>query len=102
MDARLVPDEYYGRARSLLVIITLTVETRRDRPLQINTMNKIKYMAAIFIAIAGLGLQQAEANLIFDQYFYTNGPIGDPSNDTQYLINNYAGPATLTSLFKEN
>ena len=59
-------------------------------------------MAAIFIAIAGLGLQQAEANLIFDQYFYTNGPIGDPSNDTQYLINNYASSPTLTSLFKEN
>jgi len=65
-------------------------------------MNKIKYMAAIFIAIAGLGLQQAEANLIFDQYFYTNGPIGDPSNDTQYLINNYGASPTLTSLFKEN
>ena len=39
---------------------------------------------------------------MFQQYFLTNGPIGDPTQDTQYLINNFGQQSDLVSLFKEN
>jgi len=65
-------------------------------------VNKIKYLAAALVAVAGLGFQQAQASLMFQQYFVTNGPIGNPTQDTQYLINNFGQPSDLVSLFKEN
>jgi hypothetical protein len=65
-------------------------------------MNKIKYLAAILIAVAGLGLQQVQAHLLAPTQFLTNGPIGNPSDELAYLQNNSFLPATSQFLFKQN
>src|SRR6266571_9062807 len=65
-------------------------------------MNKIKYIAAVLIAIAGLGFQQAQADLGPVTYFLTPHPIGSPTDDTNFLIANFGQESDLTSLFKLN
>jgi hypothetical protein len=68
------------------------------------TMNKLKYLTAILIAVAGLGLQQAQAHLLDPVEFFHNGPIGNPSAELAYLQNNGGPflPATSQFLFKQN
>jgi len=67
-------------------------------------MNKLKYVTAILIAVAGLGLQQAQAHLLDPVEFFHNGPIGNPSAELAYLKNNGGPylPATSEFLFKQN
>jgi hypothetical protein len=67
-------------------------------------MNKLKYITAILIAVAGLGLQQAQAHLLDPQQFFTNGPIGNPDAEVSYL-QSHGGPYLPTTsqfLFKQN
>jgi hypothetical protein len=65
-------------------------------------MNKLKYIAAVLIAVAGLGLQQAQAHLLDPVQFFTNGPIGNPSDELTYLQGQNLLPATSQFLFKMN
>jgi hypothetical protein len=65
-------------------------------------MNKIKYIAAVFIAIAGLGLQQAQATLGVPSQFTLTSPLGSPTAETNYLIKNFGQQSDLTFLFKLN
>ena len=67
-------------------------------------MNKLKYITAILIAVAGLGLQQAQAHLLDPSQFFNNGPIGNPDAELSYL-QSHGGPylpATSQFLFKQN
>jgi hypothetical protein len=65
-------------------------------------MNKMKYLAAVLIAVAGMGLQQAQAHLLDPQQFFTNGPIGSGTDEQNYLIANGYLPATSQYLGKYN
>ena len=67
-------------------------------------MNKLKYLTAILIAVAGLGLQQAQAHLLAPQQFFHSGPIGNPSDELSHLKNNGGPylPVTSEFLFKKN
>ena len=72
-------------------------------------MNKLKYLTAILIAVAGLGLQQAQAHLLAPFQFNLGSPLGNPSAELNYLQNNGGGsyqptflPATSQFLFKQN
>jgi hypothetical protein len=65
-------------------------------------MNKLKYIAAILIAVAGLGLQQAQAHLLDPTQFTTPDPIGNPASETQYLKDNNFLPDSSMFLFKED
>ena len=72
-------------------------------------MNKLKYLGAVLIAVAGLGLQQAQAHLLDPHQFFTNGPIGNPTNELNYLQTHGGGsyqptflPATSQYLGKFN
>jgi protein with PEP-CTERM/exosortase system signal len=72
-------------------------------------VDKLKYLAAVLIAVAGLGLQQAQADLLAPFQFTLNSPIGSPSADLTYLQSNGGGsytptflPATSEFLFKQN
>ncbi len=72
-------------------------------------MNKVKYLPAILIAVAALGLQQAQAHLLDPFQFTTANPIGNPSQDLAYLQSHGGGsyqpdflPATSQFLFKKN
>jgi hypothetical protein len=72
-------------------------------------MTQIKYLPAILIAVAALGLQQAQAHLIDPFQFTRPNPIGNPANDLAYLQSNSGGsytpaflPATSQFLFKKN
>ena len=49
-------------------------------------MNKFKYLAVMLIAVAGLGLQQAQAHLVLNSQFNTPGPIGDPQAEHDFLL----------------
>jgi hypothetical protein len=51
-------------------------------------MNKLKYLAAVLIAVSGLGLQQAQATFLPGQEFNTPHPIGNPTNERNFLIEN--------------
>jgi hypothetical protein len=51
-------------------------------------MNKMKYLAAMLIAVAGLGLQHAQADLINPQQFFTPNSIGNPQQERDYLVAN--------------
>jgi hypothetical protein len=64
-------------------------------------MNKLKYLAAVLIAVAGLGLQQAQAHLLDPQTFFTNNPIGGGTDENTYLINNGYLPGTSQFLGKQ-
>jgi VPDSG-CTERM motif len=63
-------------------------------------MNNIKYLAAVIVAVAGLGLQHAQAHLLDPQQFFTNGPIGNPSQELSFLQNTGALPGTSQFLGK--
>jgi hypothetical protein len=72
-------------------------------------MNKMKYIAAVLIAITGMGLQQAQAHLLDPFEFTLADPLGDPASELSYLQNNGGGsyqptflPATSQFLFKQN
>jgi hypothetical protein len=82
------------------VLLFLLPSTSTDR--QINNMNKMKYLAAVLIAVAGMGLQQAQAHLLAPQQFFTAGPIGNPTAEQNYLIANGYLPATSQYLGKKN
>jgi hypothetical protein len=76
---------------------------------EINNMNKIKYLAAVLISVAGMGLQQAQAHLLDTQQLFTAGPIGNPSAELNYLQTHGGGsyqptflPATSQFLGKFN
>ena len=54
-------------------------------------MNKLKYLAAVLIAVAGLGLQQAQAGLSGPQEFEHSpftGPVPPATAERQYLFEN--------------
>ena len=72
-------------------------------------VNKLKYLAAVLIAVAGLGLQQAQADLLAPYQFTLNSSIGSPSADLAYLQSNGGSsytptflPATSEFLVKQN
>jgi VPDSG-CTERM motif len=65
-------------------------------------MNKLKYLTAVLIAVAGMGLQQAQAHLLDPQQFFTAGPIGTGTDEQNYLIANGYLPATSQYLGKYN
>ena len=72
-------------------------------------MNKIKCLAAVLIAIAGMSLQQAQAHLLDPHQFFNAGPIGNPAAELNYLQTNGGGayqptflPATSQYLGKFN
>jgi hypothetical protein len=65
-------------------------------------MNKLKYIAAILTAVAGLGLQQTQAHLLDPVQFFHNGPIGNPSAELSFLQGQNLLPATSQFLFKMN
>jgi hypothetical protein len=49
-------------------------------------MNKMKYLAAVLIAVAGMGLQQAQAHLLDPDQFFTDNPIGSGEDEANFLI----------------
>jgi hypothetical protein len=63
-------------------------------------MTKLKYLTVILIAVAGLGLQQAQAHLLPPTQFFHNGPIGNPSDELAFLQSNGFLPATSQYLGK--
>jgi hypothetical protein len=63
-------------------------------------MNKLKYLTAVLIAVAGLGLQQAQAHLLDPETFFTNGPIGSGTAENTFLQNEGLLPATSQFLGK--
>ena len=63
-------------------------------------MNKLKYLTAILIAVAGLGLQQAQAHLLDPVQFFHNGPIGSQSDENTFLQGQNLLPATSQALGK--
>jgi hypothetical protein len=65
-------------------------------------MNKLKYITAVLIAVAGLGLQQAQASLTAPQYFEVNSPIGGGTQEANYLIANGYMDASCQYLGKFN
>jgi hypothetical protein len=72
-------------------------------------MNKLKYIGAVLIAVAGLGLSQAQAHLLDPFQFELTNPIGNPAAELSYLQTNGGGsyqptflPATSQFLFKQN
>jgi hypothetical protein len=65
-------------------------------------MNKMKYLAAMLIAVAGLGLQQAQAHLINPQTFTVPGGLHDPQGERDYLVTNGYMEDCCQFLFKVN
>jgi hypothetical protein len=65
-------------------------------------MTKIKYIAAVLVALASVGLQQVQADLGPVTFFTVPQPIGSPADDTAYLINNFGQQSDLVSLYKLN
>jgi hypothetical protein len=65
-------------------------------------MNKLKYLTAVLIAVAGLGLQQAQAHLLDPDQFFHNGPIGTGTDEQNFLISTGRLPATSQYLGKYN
>lgn len=51
-------------------------------------MNKLKYLTAVLIAVAGFGIQQAQASLLDPIYFQTASPIGGGTAERNYLVDN--------------
>jgi hypothetical protein len=86
------------------------IRTLNRKPVnQTKIMNKMKYLAAVLIAVSGLGLQQAQAHLLDPFQFTTANPIGNPADDLAYLQSHGGGsyqptflPATSQFLFKQN
>jgi hypothetical protein len=48
-------------------------------------MNKLKYIGAVLIAVAGLGFQQAQAHLLDPQTFFLDNPLGSGTEEAAYL-----------------
>jgi VPDSG-CTERM motif len=65
-------------------------------------MNKIKYLAAVLIAVAGLGFQQAQAHLLDPVQFFTNNSIGSGTEENTFLQNQGLLPATSQYLGKKD
>ena len=65
-------------------------------------MNKLKYIAAILIAVAGLGLQQAQAHLINPITFDVNLNNYNPDTEMAHLQSQSMLPGTSQFLFKQN
>ena len=65
-------------------------------------MNKLKYLAAVLIAVTGLSLQQAQAHLLDPDQFFHNGPIGNGTDEQNFLISTGRLPATSQYLGKYN
>jgi hypothetical protein len=65
-------------------------------------MNKMKYLAAVLIAVAGMGLQQAQAHLLDPDQFFRPSPIGNGTDEQNYLISTGRLPATSQYLGKFN
>jgi VPDSG-CTERM motif len=65
-------------------------------------MNKIKYLAAMLTAVAGMGLQQAQAHLLDPDQFFTPGPIGNGQAERDFLVSTGRLPATSEYLGKKN
>jgi hypothetical protein len=65
-------------------------------------MNKLKYLAAMLIAVAGMGLQQAQAHLLDPDQFFTAGPIGNGQAERDFLVSTGRLPATSEFLGKYN
>jgi VPDSG-CTERM motif len=63
-------------------------------------MNKLKYLAAVLIAVAGLGLQQAQAHLLDPVQFFTQGPIGSGTDENTFLQGQGLLPGTSQFLGK--
>jgi hypothetical protein len=61
-------------------------------------MNKLKYIAAVLIAVAGMGLQQAQAHLLDPFQFNTASPIGNPAAELNYLQTHGGGSYQPTFL----
>jgi hypothetical protein len=51
-------------------------------------MNKLKYLTAVLIAVAGFGFQQTQAHLLPGQEFFTDHPIGNPGAERNFLVAN--------------
>ena len=62
-------------------------------------MNKVKYLTAILIAVAGLGLQQAQAHLGTGQQF-SHTPFMGGTDEGSFLVSNGYLPATSQYLGK--
>jgi hypothetical protein len=67
-----------GKTSALLALPTLTAKY----------MNKLKYLTAMLIAIAGFGFQQAQATFEPGQEFTVPHPLGPPSAERAYLLAN--------------
>jgi VPDSG-CTERM motif len=65
-------------------------------------MNKIKYLAAILVAVAGLSLQQAQAHLLDPEQFFTPDPIGSGTDENAFLQGEGLLPGTSEFLGKFN
>jgi hypothetical protein len=65
-------------------------------------MNKLKYLTAVLIAVAGMGLQQAQAHLLDPDQFFTAGPIGNGQAERDFLVSTGRLPATSEFLGKYN
>jgi len=63
-------------------------------------MNKLKYVAAVLIAVAGLSLQQAQAHLLDPVQFTTQNPIGSGTDENTFLQGQGLLPATSQFLGK--
>jgi hypothetical protein len=64
--------------------------------------SKTKFLIAVLTALLGLGLLQAQAHLLDPQQFYTDGPIGNGTDEQNYLIAHGYVPATSQYLGKYN
>jgi VPDSG-CTERM motif len=63
-------------------------------------MHKLKYLTAVLIAVAGLGLQQAQAHLLDPVQFTTASPIGNGAAENTFLQGQGLLPATSQFLGK--
>ena len=65
-------------------------------------MNKIKYLAAILVAVAAFGFQQAQAHLLDPTQFFTANPIGSGTSENTFLQGQGFLPGTSEFLGKMN
>jgi VPDSG-CTERM motif len=63
-------------------------------------MNKLKYIIAVLVAVAGLGFQQAQAHLLDPVQFNTANPIGSGTAENTFLQGQGLLPGTSQFLGK--
>ena len=63
-------------------------------------MNKLKYLTILLVAVAGLGLQQAQAHLLDPVQFFTANPIGSGTAENTFLQGQGFLPGTSQFLGK--